>query len=260
MQLLNYVHVNRIMRVLIVLALILSGALVVAAARPPPKYLGTFDAIVGRAEPFLAQGEQLAGTVTVSHAAVVTFPQDWNRAELFCMMIEHQRGPAPTRIMWDEYLPQTRWDDKPADTVYVYPQGAISNIKAYAAAGGNPALRNGEINGRVTTELGYRVKWIGYDPYPIYADRPVAGIYCLDFDVNGYRYVPPTFIFDFNLQNVNLLQNPRYTFRKGDQQPTDNLPKTVYLLTVQTIDQYLTDLANTEPEIVVKTPANTARQ
>ncbi len=254
MQPLNYVRVNRIVRVLVVLALVLSGALVVAAARPPTKYLGAFDAEVGKAEPFLAQGEQLAGTVTVSHAAVVTFPQEWNRAELFCMMVEHRRGPAPTRIMWDEYLPQTRWDDRPADTVYVYPQGAISNIKAYTSAGGNPALRNSEIDAHVTTELGYRVKWIGYDPYPIYAERPVAGIYCLDFDVNGFRYVPPTFIFDFNLQNVNLLQNPRYTFRYNDSQPADNLPRTAFVLPILPIENYLADLAREEPEIVVKTP------
>ncbi len=244
-------RLNRVIRIVLGLSIAVAFCLSVIAARPPYLYLGTYPAEIGQPAAIVSIWDIPAVYVTVSQPALVTFPPDWKFADQVCMAVSFARGPAPTALEFNDFMPQSEWDKRPSEVVLLN----YDDIIARARDDSQLKIGNPIIAPSIAAHTGFRVSWFGEDTYMLAANQTAGGLLCYYFyRTEGNREIPTMpqiHQISFKAQNVHVMRRPVFYFRYNAA-PEPNQPPQMRTLQAEPLDSYLARLAAEAPFAVKK--------
>jgi hypothetical protein len=235
-------RLNATIRIALGLTLLAAALFVVAAARPAPRLLGTYAAVLGTPQPMTSDGDVPALFVTLSHPAVVTFPPAWNVPDHVCMVVRLDRGPAPAVLEFNDYPPQARWDVEPERAVQFSPVDILFEDRD----GATPVLAYAEVGAAITAHLPYRVNWFGRDLFTLERGQSAGGLLCYHFLAGDLSVIPFVHLITLKGRNFHPRQLPAFYFRYNTEPDPSHPPQTIDLHQ-EPIDAYLERLVSQAP-------------
>lgn len=210
----------------VVLALVVgsTAVLIIMASLPPARSFGPYVATVGVAEPLMTTFDKPVLYIHLIHPALVTFPADWNIPDQFCIALYFEGVNGPVSLNYDDNVPQSRWDERPADAI----EADYDSIRAIAGDNSVIKFDNGGLVARLTALTKYRVAWFGEQPIYLYKDKAAGGLLCYHFyyrlNDNDVVHLPLDHSIEVWARNVQIYSYPRYSIRYDPSPSPDDPP------------------------------------
>lgn len=243
----SYERLNFWVRTAVGVAALIVIALTVIAARPSPRYYGSFPASLDTPQAIQNDWDIPAVYVTVSQPAVVSFPTAWRQSDAICMVVRYQRGTAAVALPFEDDVPQRRWDERPEGVPII----ALDDISGYSPDGLVFRLATPVLYSAIEVRSAFRVHWLTLQsPILIYVDQPIERLLCYQFeDAEHVIRIPFSHTLRLSTQNTHATFTPVYSFTFANTDAPSTASLTTPLKKMD-IESYLSGLVIYAPTVV----------